>query len=742
MFSNHTRQRARAVLRSLRVVLLLASLWAATSIAQPVMPPGTSRSAPKQLPVPDPGNLAANWWDYLAVNEPGLSGRADAVLERAGAAVATVPAEQATETAQALERLRVALTVLPDMLAAELPAREPPAPAAESYTTREFLQLDRQIRALQTEIDERRVALDLYARALKNGQRQLDALFAEYVGLSKTDPGKITTGLRLMAQRAQMALADADQRNRRAEQTALEGELAALRSIASVAMTRIVPDPERAPEQIKALIEKQRRKASEQRELIFRLEAARTSAATSPGITLTQLELADLRILAAVIEEAYRITRINRYETELDWLAVTADDLDRRAVAVMLDRISNRSSENERLGADSREWLAAAGRVLALSLRGADEERPGEPAQVRGELTALAQQVISRIDQLRAYIADVRVGADVTRKLLAEQSGWRGWLWLRVVNPAATSLATANAALKATLFRIGDTPVTSYGLLRIVVILVIAVVVSRLLRRLLARFGARRGAQSAAYYTVGRLVHYGMILAALLIGLSSIGLDFSQLALFAGALSIGIGFGLQSIVNNFVSGLIILFERNLKVGDVVQLDSGVRGVVKEINVRSTLLTTNDAIDIVVPNSEFIAQRVTNYTLREPFHRIHIPFGVAYGSDKELVRRVVIEAARNTPGTLQLPGHDPDVWLVKFGDNSLDFELVVWINPAAVTRPGAVVASYLWEIESALRAHGIQIPFPQRDVRLTVERGKLGDLESTPADGPAGPAHPS
>jgi small-conductance mechanosensitive channel len=287
-----------------------------------------------------------------------------------------------------------------------------------------------------------------------------------------------------------------------------------------------------------------------------------------------------------------------------------------------------------------------------------------------------------------------------------------------VLRPGSAIAVTADDWLGTGLFRIGDAPVTVYGLLRVALFLAIAVGLSRALRHLFERVGERSpGRPSAALYTVSRLAHYVLVIAALLIGLASIGLDFSQIALVAGALSIGIGFGLQSIVNNFVSGLMILFEQNLKVGDAVELDSGVRGVVREINVRSTLITTSDAVDIVVPNSEFIAGKVTNYTLKEPFYRIHVPFGVAYGSDKDEVRRVIIAAADKVPFTYRGPGRETDVWLVRFGDNSLDFELVVWVNPAAVTRPGAVMATYLWEIETALAAAGIPIPFPQRDVRL-------------------------
>ncbi len=206
--------------------------------------------------------------------------------------------------------------------------------------------------------------------------------------------------------------------------------------------------------------------------------------------------------------------------------------------------------------------------------------------------------------------------------------------------------------------------------------------------------------------------------SALFIALSSIGLDFSNLALVAGALSVGIGFGLQSIVNNFVSGLIILFEHTLRVGDYIELDTGLTGTVKSINVRSTLINTNDNIDIVVPNSEFVTTRLTNWTLGERILRVRIPFGVAYGSDKDTVKKAALEAAAEVQYTLtHMKGREPDVWLVEYGDNSLNFLLLVWVNRQGARRPTRTRAAYLWALETKLAEHGIEIPFPQRDLHL-------------------------
>lgn len=701
-------------------------------LAQPVSLPRPDGAAAQSPVVPDPAALTAGWWDYLDSAGPELDARIANVLRRAEESAAGLPPEQAGEAGQSLERLRISLEALPGLLALQpaVPPELPPPPAA--YTTREFLQLDRQIRDLQLELEERRTALSIFVRALKQGQRQHDDAFAAYLGRREPGPEKTLLGLQIMAGRAENAVTEAEQTVRSAEQQAIEERLAGLMERKRLARDHLVPDPERTPEQIADLIDRNLQRLEQQRAVILRLKAERNSVARRADASPSALDLADQKIIAAMVEETYLATRVALYETETDWLQVATNGLDATAIGAIQDRLATRRTEMNAVEANVRDWFTDMERALGASLRVAVDQLPPAEARLRSQRLELIQETITRLVSLRSLIGDVRLAADVTVELIREAAGWRGWLWTRVLNPAVATLSAVHEALDTSLFRIGDAPVTSYSLLRIGLFLLIAVILSRLLRYLLARFGARaHGASSAGLYTVGRLLHYVIMAAALLIGLTAVGLDFSQLALLAGALSIGIGFGLQSIVNNFVSGVMILFERSLKIGDVVELDSGVRGVVKEINVRSTVINTNDHVDVVVPNSEFIAGKVTNYTLREPFHRIHVPFGVAYGTDKELVRRVVTEAARRVPFTLTAVDREPDVWLVKFGESSLDFELVVWINPAAVTRPGAVMATYLWEIDTVLRGNGIEIPFPQRDVHLKPDPPRLPGL---PANG--------
>ena len=233
---------------------------------------------------------------------------------------------------------------------------------------------------------------------------------------------------------------------------------------------------------------------------------------------------------------------------------------------------------------------------------------------------------------------------------------------------------------------------------------------------------------------LGQFAKIGVMILAVMIALNAVGVNLTALTVFSGALGVGIGFGLQTILSNFMSGVIILFEKSIKVGDFIELQSGLNGTVQEINIRSTLVTTNDNVDILVPNEEFIKSRVTNWTLKETARRIRISFGVAYGSDKELVRKAGLEAAAEVDWTLsKVEGRAAQVWLVGFGDSALDFELVVWLKDEAVSRPAKVQADYYWALHSALEKYGLEIPFPQRDLNFRDSKPVRVQIESVSKD---------
>jgi small-conductance mechanosensitive channel len=233
-------------------------------------------------------------------------------------------------------------------------------------------------------------------------------------------------------------------------------------------------------------------------------------------------------------------------------------------------------------------------------------------------------------------------------------------------------------------------------------------------------------------YAVSTLVHYTILTIGFLVAISMLGFDLDRFALVAGAFSVGIGFGLQNIVNNFVSGLILLTERPVEVGDTVSIGAAaeVFGEVQRIGIRSSTVRTWQGAEVIVPNGDLVSGQVTNWTHSDRRRRMEIPVGVAYGSDPKKVMAVLLEVAKVDERLLSDP--EPYVLFMGFGESSLDFELRAWtveFDSFLSVRSGLCVA-----VESALRAEGITIPFPQRDLHVkTIAAG--GAPKESPAPPP-------
>ncbi len=286
-----------------------------------------------------------------------------------------------------------------------------------------------------------------------------------------------------------------------------------------------------------------------------------------------------------------------------------------------------------------------------------------------------------------------------------------------------------NEILTFTIADFGGAQITIGRLLLACLVIAASVFGARLLVRLLSRIRSRTVNGGSSLYILEKLGGYGVLLLGFLFALTSLGVNLSSLAVFAGALGIGVGLGLQGVVKEFVSGLVLLFDDILSVGDYIELpgQGGVRGIIMEIGTRAIRIKSNDNVDVLVPNSRLIEEAFVNWTLYSQTRRIHVPFSVAYGTDKAIVRDVVVAAARKIPATLaEDETHRTQVWLVGFGNSSLNFELVVWPTLDAVKRPAAMHAAYTWAIDDALRQAGIEIPFPQRDIRVRSVFGREGD----------------
>jgi len=275
--------------------------------------------------------------------------------------------------------------------------------------------------------------------------------------------------------------------------------------------------------------------------------------------------------------------------------------------------------------------------------------------------------------------------------------------------------------LTYTLFTVGGQRITPYHLIVFTLTLMLTAIVARKARRLLELYFLRKlPVEAGAQYAVARLTQYALWVIGFVVALNILNINLTALAVVAGALGIGIGFGLQNVVANFVCGLVLLVEQPIRVHDRITME-GVEGNVRAVNFRSTTIVTNDNISVIVPNAEFINSKVINWSIGDPKVRIHVPVGVAYGSDLETVTQALLKVAADAEGVLKQPA--PEVRFIEFGNSSLNMELLVWtVEPA---KHFLLRSRLNYAIDAAFRREGVEVPFPQRDVHVKSASGLEG-----------------
>jgi small-conductance mechanosensitive channel len=327
--------------------------------------------------------------------------------------------------------------------------------------------------------------------------------------------------------------------------------------------------------------------------------------------------------------------------------------------------------------------------------------------------------------------------SEVVRRFLARFKLDTNFIAIVTTILSATSLVffTVSAVNAAGIPLLWTAPLPGVNLSLLQVFLLITMLVavfwvsSRTKRFLFNRYLVRSGLDRSLQYAIAQIVSNLVLVIGIFVVLENTGIHLGALTVFAGAVGVGVGFGLQNIASNFISGLVILAERPITIGDRVEV-AGVVGQVQQIRARSTVILTNDNISMIVPNTKFIDSPVTNWTYGDPRVRFRIPIGVAYGSDVNKVREALIAAGSGNAHVLEDPA--PSVFLKQFGESSIDFELVVWSSEMS-HRPSRFKSDLNFAIEEKLREAGIEIPFPQRDLRI-----RSGTLPSSMWEGPVRP----
>ena len=705
------------------IALVVGAMLALSSAAQE---PAEQEAPPAP---PDLANLQSGWWSYFEnLDDEQRAERVATFFGDIDSAIANLGTSDQELALSIVAAIRDNLEAYRALL--NEPSEEPKQlpPPEENYTVARLLEVAAEARDAEREADEYRVEVEREQRIQQGVRERRDQAFKRYQATAVGDD-KLLAALRLVQDRTTLAittrrLALLTERSRKAA------------AYAAAAAERVVVAGDRLPQtvsdedvaELRQKVENAQLAISQSGERLQLAEVAASRLALDTTEGRSQQRLDRQRLIEAQVVHALTRLRWMNANTLHIWAELLVGETPDTAE---LRQLSLGATEYVReVRQEMPEWRTeSADELLAVQT----SNRDGLTRSARRLLdqrAGTAQITLTRIDELQVTADELQLLIGIAENAYVDNVGrWHSWLaisgrffvgaWNRIGTMADT-----------TLFTIGETPVAGSDIIRAIVILIIAFILSRLVQHAIGRISRSDSAGTqASLYTVGRLTHYAIITIAIIVALSWIGLDFSNLAIVAGALGVGIGFGLQSIVGNFVSGLIILFEHSLRVGDYIELDNGLTGTVKAINVRSTLITTNDNIDIVVPNSEFVNFRLTNWTLGERIRRVRVPFSVAYGTDKELVKKAALEAADEVPFTLShLRGREIQVRLVEFGDSSLNFLMLVWVNRQGARRPGRTIGAYLWALEGKLREYGIEVPFPQRDLHL---RSDMRDVDDDP-----------
>lgn len=653
-------------------------------------------SEEKVVSPPDPALLRPNWWNYYNVDHERLESRIQKTEKTLKNLQSDLSPQQHIVADPLIRQILIGLNNYRVLSAKKWTPPSIVFEPKERYTFDQFLELGEQLIHTQLKLKSQRLKIQIENANLRSDRSYLDTITAAYLSLPKSDPSRVVKGLTVMATKISVELDEQKLAELDTAEMWWQKQVEEMEKTVVFARKHIDASQLELTHLEQQVKQRQAQLAQSQESLLVFQTRFATIQDTSGSIQLLNQTL--LRSIA-----------------EVSWIQATLKFMlgqilihpEKRKAKDLYEELIALEENQFHIERELDDWEKAANHYLEITLADLQPHLISE-----AEKLVVMVQVIQNQSKLNDFLFEqtdqlIRINYFTLKDRITEY-------WHSV----KANLKRYSKWAHVSLFKLGQAPITLYGIFKFLCTLLIAYFIAKFLQLWINKVGQKqKKIQRAGIYTLSRLLYYSIMILGVIIAISGIGLDFTTFAVIAGALSVGIGFGLQSIVNNFVSGVILLLEKKLRVSDYVQLETGEIGSVMEINVRTTLIKTFDNLEVLVPNADLVSKKFINWTLSDKLRRLRIPFGVAFGSDKEKIKAVIIEAALNVPLTVR--EKEPQVWHVGIGESSLDFELVVWVNEHLQGLPPvATKAIYTWEIESALRSNDIKIPFPVRDVKIT------------------------
>lgn len=715
------------------ILLIFMLLCASASASTPSIFPLEQRVT-AEATAPNPFSLLGEWWRYVDIEHENLSERVDYVKTNTKRSIESANPELKKELNNLTKQIYASLDGLASsqsMVIEELVLLDTEKQSYALGDIESLLRAYHENKSKQVQLNAVQKDEEAVARKAEQKANEILLIYREIDGNTER---KLKLGLTLMANRLSWYLWKVQLPNRLREADELSANAETIKREINLAVERLQVNQD--------MFVQLEKKITTQGTLVEELHD-QTIRARDKYTGIIGLDFMS-RIQERILGQKVVISEILEKQAEVDLailktiksLAALSENGSNNKSFDPIEQLRSSKSISKDLNERRKVWRESTtterDSIQDLLASGYVTDGNNEARAMIDQRITSVKDTLQEITKIEQSLFDINLLTTLLEKRLGKTEGWIFKLRSTGISVFEKTGGKFWGLLNSKLFELGDSPVTSWDLIQAILILFITFFIARLVQNSLTKLNmTSAGKIPPAIYTLSRVIFYVIIVLGSFIAFSSIGVNFTNLAIVAGALSVGIGFGLQSIVNNFVSGIIILFEHNIKIGDFIELDTGLKGTVRDINVRSTIVNTLDNLDIIVPNSELVTAKVTNYTLNESIVRIHVAFGVAYGTDKELVKQAVLEAARKVDITYDDGANRrPQVWLVGFGDSSLDFELVTWLNPKeGRAAPGSWKALYTWEIETALNKYNIVIPFPQRDLHIksSVDKNDKGTV---------------
>lgn len=673
--------------------------------------------------VPDPLDLNANWWNYFNVSKDQLSLKTQKFKQKIEFLKQSLKEDEHRLIKEHIERISFNLDMYLKKKQTPFFEENTHLQFLKNYTVDQLLRVNKAVQNTNTKLRNEKEIFEMEKGNLSRIKSKLDELFLQYPSAPNASLKKIEIGLSLINKRIEQAITETNLYSIRKKIEYLEIEKKRLDQELNFARSHMNFQVE-TEEQLKQELVESERKVEEEKNNLHKLQKRAFYEERKNLENKLNCCLWDNKVLTqSVITEQAKIENLIK---ELKYLLFVFSNNSDLYSASQLQQLATKFQEEITEGRSNiKQWeqtvkneQARIGKQIEQTPSDKKNKEPFEDTSLIIDIHLEMDQIIAHIQELKIQIQNAELLIkQIDWYIIKEKSLHETW-WILLQRNLQGTYETFLFTTNYTLFHVYNKPVTVLDFLQAFLIFIFAILLSKIFKR--AIFNEKyisKKLSPSTQYIIARCLHYIFMIVGLLVALSFIGLDFTNFLIFAGALGVGIGFGLQSMFNNIFSGLLLLLQRNIKVGDIVELTNDLRGRVQEITLQNTHIHSFEGLDLIVPNSQLTSQLLNNWTLHDTCRRYRVPFHVPINSNKELIRDIVLNVANKLPSVKKDDPRyaNPQLWLMNFNEYGIKFELVVWVDlsinlPTGITKP-----TLLWNIHSALQEYGISISYPYQEI---------------------------